>query len=1146
MKNKVKITILTLTIFILLTGITAITAADINDTNTQINSQAPALTPPITQIVQNNTMKENTVSKTKIENTKNIKATNQKKNTENSNLNTNPTITSNNINTINNNKTNSIDKKTDIISVNSSKTTTLKTIKTKNTYNITSSNYNTYFKFDKTNGIIRTTDIISNGDTLDLSGKFTNLNFTVDKNLTFTSSDSSARLYNCTVMVWGLNSSGSTVSNLNISNNNQYGSGIYLNGTTHNLITNNRIHVWGPYAFSIPVDNTNYTTICNNNIENSVREDTYRVHTAMPLGTSYYNNIVNNTVKSFMANGIYLSYYGSGLFQGGLCYYNNITRNRIYGGDTSWCYTIQAMGGYNNITYNTVSGGYRGISTQSDVGNYIAHNNVTATAEGIFACEGSTVEDNLINVHGTVTGITTGGNGVIISRNVINTEYGMGINIGSSNLYITSNNITTINGYGIYGKGAYTNINIISNNITSGNTGILLKKQSSSKKCNNILINQNIVNSNSDYAIDLYEAGAKNPENINITVTNSNIVSSLKGNTLDNAYRGPSNSTSQNITDSNKTYVVTKNNYNVYFDAFGNVNNDKILSGDTIILKGTFENKNFIFNTKVKLIGQNSTIVNGTITLTSDISNALITNITIRNSNQTGIKTNEVYNCTISNNDIKVNQEWTSYGIYVRGSYNTTIINNKIRTTGNNINYALFLYGSDRNTIKNNTIRAVASKIPNPYNDEVPVDSDITIKEILQNYGILLIYSSSNIIEANDVKMTSEFKSYISVTENCKNSVVGIDIYYDSNNNKVINNKVVVDTKAPYSYGIGVLGAPWGSNVEVLNATNNQFLNNTVYVSGGYFATGFIVGLNSINTTVDNNRFTVLAKHNKTSMGDYTYGITLESSQRSIITNNRIVISSNAVYSMEIFDSNNNIISGNIIKGTGSYVYGIVGYKSSNNNVTYNVISLNKKYLGVVSPAKHSDAIPYGDAGINFNTYSYSNNVSYNSIDGVNQDYAIVLTDQTGNNIITENSLKSKGLIADQSVFNGQKSNKVNYNYVYRVKISVKTATGYITKNMTLITKVGTNSNDTSNLTATFKIGSTVVGTSKIVNGTAKVTFSIPSTWRASTYNLKVSIKGTNFQNVTSDAKIVIKNIDKTITKKLTTNNTPLVKSMET
>jgi hypothetical protein len=932
-------------------------------------------------------------------------------------------------------------------------------------------------------------------------------------------------------MVWGLNSSGSTVSNLYIRNNNLYGSGIYLNGTTHDLIKNNNIWVWGIYAFSMPVDNTNYTTILNNTVKNSLREDATRAHTAMPIGSSYYNNIVNNTVTNLAANGIYLSYYGSGLFQGGLCYYNNITGNTVYGGNTSWSYTIQAMGGYNNITYNTVSGGFRGISTQSDVGNYIAYNKVNASALGIYGCEGSTIINNYVDVNGIVNGIETGGNGVLIANNTINTDSGIGISIGSSNVIITTNNITTVSGYGIYGKGSYKNINITSNRINSGNTGILIKKQSSSKKINEIYIDKNIISSlKSDYAIDLYEAGAKNSEDAVITVTGANVLTSLKGNGLDKAYRTPANVTAQNQTDSNNTYVVTEKTYNTYFDIYGYVNTDKILKGDTLILNGTFTNKNFIFTNKIKVKGQKALIINGTITFTGDANEALLNNVTIRNSNQTGVELKDVYNCIISNNNIKVNQKWSSFGIYIKNCYGITV-ENTIVTTGDYLNYALFVYGSDINTIKGNVVRATASSIPNPYNSEVMIDSETTIKELLQNYGILLLYSSSNIVENNDVKMTSDFKSYTPLTEECKNSVVGIDIYYDSQNNKVINNKIVVDTRAPYSYGMGVLGAPWGSNIEVLNATNNQFLNNTVFVTGGYFATGFIAGLNSVNTTLNNNRITVTAKHNKTAMGDYTYGITLESSQNSTITNNRVVSTSTAVYSLESFDSNNNIITGNIIKGTGTYTYGIVGYRSSNNNISNNIISLNKKFVGNVSLATHSDAIPYGDAGIELNTNSFNNYLSYNYIDVTNQDNAIVLTNQTANNKVIQNSLNSAKSSGDNAVLNGQKSNIISYNFRYFVKMCAKSASAYTGNNIKLIAKFGVKTNDTTNLTAVFKFGSTVVGTSKVVNGVATVTYKIPSTWRATTYDLKVYVSGNNFQNMSAQSKVTIKKtLDPTVT----------------
>ena len=61
-----------------------------------------------------------------------------------------------------------------------------------------------------------------------------------------------------------------------------------------------------------------------------------------------------------MANGIYLSVYGSGRFLGGYSDNNLIKGNTVTGGNTSWSYTIQIMGKNNVIDGNNVSGGYRG------------------------------------------------------------------------------------------------------------------------------------------------------------------------------------------------------------------------------------------------------------------------------------------------------------------------------------------------------------------------------------------------------------------------------------------------------------------------------------------------------------------------------------------------------------------------------------------------------------------------------------------------------------------------------------------------------------------------------------------------------------------------------------------------------------------
>ncbi|UTB31588.1 MAG: right-handed parallel beta-helix repeat-containing protein [Methanobacterium sp. ERen5] len=230
--------------------------------------------------------------------------------------------------------------------------------------------------------------------------------------------------------------------------------------------------------------------------------------------------------------------------------------------------------------------------------------------------------------------------------------------------------------------------------------------------------------------------------------------------------------------------------------------------------------------------------------------------------------------------------------------------------------------------------------------------------------------------------------------------MVGIDIYYDSHNNAVKNNIIQVRGKNPYSYGFGVLGAMGGSLTT--SAVNNIFSCNRVMVNGTYFATGFIVGLNSINTTLKNNNITVSAIF-------YGYGVTLEGSQKNKITGNNVNTKGNANYVFELFSSNGNLIEANKIVSKGNYNYGIAAYMSSNNNINSNKIWTTTVHDNNSYSYYHDDVIPVGNTGIYLMASSRNNTIYFNEISATGI-YAINATGTVGtiikNNYLSANTKK--------------------------------------------------------------------------------------------------------------------------------------------
>ena len=991
------------------------------------------------------------------------------------------------------------------------------TKKASQTITVTSNTYDLFFKQKDNTEFAETTDYIRSGDTINLKGTFKNLKFAVDKNITFTSIDHDAKLEDCTVYVLGQNASGSIIANLNIFNNGTLKKGIQVKDASNLLIENNTIKTLGLRAYGFVADYMNHSTIRNNHFE---REgDDWRYITFL-IGVSFYNNIANNTIRCGGANGIYLSIYGSqdAQFVGGQCDYNNITGNNVtaVGDITSWCYTIQVMGAYNLVANNTVNGGFRGISTQDYENNIIIDNDVHAINEGIYACEGATVYNNNVHVTGSSRGITIGSANVKIYNNTITTEDGAGIDIRGDNALIANNTIISANGTGIYSKGTNKYINIDNNRITSKKEGILFKQQTRTKKMNHILVNRNIINSEAEYAINFQEVGSLTASEINVTVTGSNVLTSSRGSGAA-AYLKPTNSNQTSQLDSNQVITITPANYPEWFT--NQVANNNIEQNATIYLEGTFTNTSFTFNKKVHIIGRNCKINDGTITLTADAHLSTITNITIKNTkNDTtvhGIELLEVNNCQITNVNIDNYAEYESLGIFIYGANGNTITNNTIKTSGNYVNNAILSYSSDSNTIENNQININQSNKEVQYDDSIMFNEKIgTIQEVLHNHGIILLYSSGNTINNNNVNATSMFKTYTFPTTECRNSLVGIDVYFDSHNNKITNNNVSVEGYGPYNYGIGVLGGYWGSSILASNATNNHYEYNNVKVTGGYFATGFIAGRNSVNTILRNNNITIDIYKNSTNRGDYAHGVTLENSTNTDIISNNITSTGSSLYSIELFDSGKNNINNNTITGNATYPYGIAATRSSNNNILNNTIILQKVNLGTSTQATHSESIESGDETIMFTSQSTNNNIKYNTLK-TNAERTIKLTSETSNNNVTENSLIAKTLTGDKSVENQANTNIVKNNFIYFVNITVSPVYAMIGDQVTLNATVTTDTTDTRNLTAYYRIGTADIGSTQVVNGKAVLTYRVPVFFNPTTYQLTVKIEGINFQNAT-------------------------------
>ncbi|RAP50188.1 MAG: hypothetical protein BZ133_06200, partial [Methanosphaera sp. SHI613] len=1002
------------------------------------------------------------------------------------------------------------------------------------TTQITTDNYKQYFKHDTSTNQTVTTGLVYSGDTINLEGTFSNVNFTLDKeNLTLTSTKKNAHLINCTVAITAKNC---RVSNLNLNNTNPFGLGIFVNHTSNATVVNNTVFVQNLYAYGIVCDQMINSTLDSNNItskrvDNPPLFSNYK-QCALVLTSSHYNKILNNRVNCTFANGIYLSVYGSVFMDGGYSDNNLIEGNYVLGGDSVWCYTIQVMGSNNVIRKNTVFGGHRGVSCEGNKNNTIIENDIRAIMQAVHTSGNCRVLNNNITVNESAVGVYTGDADVIIENNKINSLNSPAIRIASSNVKINNNTIISSNSYAIHSKGAHKNINITNNNISSQETGILFEKQSKTKRVNVVLVHNNKITSKSTYAIDFSQAGSLQEDEIIINVTKNNVLLSTKGSGLTNAYLAPTALSGSIPVEKGINATITMSNYNTYFNSEG-ISKPIITPNSNITLKGTFNDVNFQFTNQVNVVGQNCLINMGSIILSEDASLSSIRNIRINNTKKTSnvnrhaVELIEVNNCNITNITIDNYDLAESIGILVYSSSGNNLINNSITTSGDYVNDGIFIYTSDINTIKNNNI--LIHQTNNPHEDfgEIMFSEKLgTIKNIQHEHGILMIYSSSNIIDHNIITSKSQFKSYTRPSDELSNILTGIKIYYDSHLNNITYNQVYLDSYAPYTVGMSVVGAPSATPLIRLNSSNNSFRKNTVKVLGGYDTTGFIAGLNSVDTTFTQNSITITPRRSAKYYADYGYGLVLNHTTRLNFTNNNVTSKAASTYNVMIDHSNNNVITDSIFKVKGTYPYGVASTSSTHNTITNNIFDITMKNYGTTTsiyPAQISN----GDYGVFLTKKSHNNSITSNTVK-TNAQWAVMIDEDCVQNNVTNNSLQANKTFGDNAVKN-KSSARIQNNYLYPIKCSAKNVDGIVGGKITLVAYMSSRTKDTSNVTATFRLGDVVVGKSKITDGKASVNYQIPDYYRSANYDVIVVMGGTNFQNSTARATATItKNQTKT------------------
>ena len=934
-------------------------------------------------------------------------------------------------------------------------------------YTIKESDYSTYFA---SNGNIISSKV-NVGDTLYIDGSFSGKSFNIDKkvNIVGTSSNS---LKNC-IFTFSGDASGSSILNLNIANTNTATYGIFLNGVSNCIISGCTIKNTGASSYPICVANSaNYNNVTDNKL--TTYGETYghgtRSTPALLISGAHYNYVANNDILCDDANAIYLSSYNGGPLKGGDSNFNTIYNNTIKYNvlPTSWAYGIQVMGSNNTMDSNRIIGAYIGIS--AGINALVINNRIINTTGanfndptvevggdcGIVASAGSTVRNNTITnakVGSTGSGISISSRGIVEDNYVEIVDSGVGIMPLASNIVIQNNIIRTVSGAGIMNSNAqFFNLYVLYNNITSNTgVGVLIKKESSKKMPGNITIMYNTIFTNNKISIDASQADAS----LECKIGNSNTI--LNKNSIIVTPQGSYDPSKHYYDFSGTTYNVTPENYGDYIGVNGNLNTT-LKDGDILSFTGEFSNKYIYINNAVKLTSSsNAVFYNTTFRVTSDsvwIENLKIINSYSERINAWGVLIYNVTGVTVQNCTISVYDPNAAYAIYVLEADEVDIKNNTLSSEGNYLTYTLLAHTvTDCNFTGNVIYTNGTGEVHRFENDHclegnsvctdgstvctdgstVCTDGNATggshvLKEVYRTYGILMVYSSDNYVSDNKVRVTSKLNKTYS-TYNSTNSIVGIDLYYNSHNNVFSNNDVYVWGYDNYIYGMGVLGyyttmtAPEGQG-----AMNNQFIDNTILVEGGYCVEGIIIGSSSDDTLVEGNTVKAIANN-------VTYGINLEVSKTSIVMDNKVTLTSQIVYGLEAFKSDGNTVEDNEFTITANQAYGIVFSEGNNNQITSNIvlITINNidSNLSNIS-VKSYDTIKAGYGGIYFTSYSQNNNISYNNVT-ITKGYAVVMDEDAINNVISYNYLNSQNGTGNEGVLSSSVDNTIKYNYVYLI-----------------------------------------------------------------------------------------------------------------
>ena len=878
-------------------------------------------------------------------------------------------------------------------------------------HTIKSGNYDQFFD---SNGNLISSDVNS-GDTIKLDGSFSGKSFIFNKTVNIVGTSTNNMKNSIVTLLSG--ASGSSITNLKITNTKDETYGIFLNSASNCTIQDCKITTTdAKHAYPICIaNNANHNKVINNDLKTSGQSYGHgtRSTATLIISGSHYNAVSDNKIEVDDANGIYLSDYAGGPLNGGNSNHNKIYNNTIHYNvlPTSWAYGIQVMGSYNEITDNKVTGAYRGIST-TGFSNNITHNtinhitgadyqNPTVEVGGEFGIVGSynsIISDNDIidsKIISTGAGISVIDNSIVENNRVYVTEKGRGIVAAGSNVIIRNNVISTQTGSGVYERDDGSGLLVDGNTITSDSgVGVLLEKLSSKSMPKNVTIINNIISTSNEYAIDVadVEAGTSNTDYSSNTIIGSGLINSPVG-VIDNSkptyiYTGT-------------THTITPENIRQFINDNGGLTS-KIKDKDILNFEGTFSNEVIFINKQVKITGENPIFYNSTFKVTCG--NVLIENLIIINKktervNAWGIYVNQAPGVRIQNNNISVTDPKAAYAIYVLESTDVDVWNNELYSEGDYLTFTLLAYGCEDCNFEHNTIHTKGTGEVYNFKPVKCIDgNEITVggKSVCIDGNEVFIGGNRFCLDGNEACIDG-VTYCLDGNELCIDGVTycfdGNEICIDGKTYCLDGNEFCIDG---VTYCID--GNEFCIDGKTYCLDGNEFCidgvtycidGNEVCIDGKtYCFDGNEVCIDGKTYCFDGNENQVSGAHVVSEIYQ-TYGILLLYSSTIVVDNNNVDVTSklskkqpttglgastNSIVGIDLyFNCHNNIISNNIVnvEGKDNYIYGmgVLGYTTGhsapngqgaiNNAFTGNTITLKGVYCveGIIIGDESEDTL---------------------------------------------------------------------------------------------------------------------------------------------------------------------------------------------